>query len=49
MMSYRYHTADVFTNEMFGGNQLAVFPEATGITEAQMMSITREFNFSETV
>ncbi len=48
-MSYRYYTADVFTNEMFGGNQLAVFPEATGITEAQMMSITREFNFSETV
>ncbi len=48
-MSYRYHTVDVFTNEMFGGNQLAVFPEATGISEAQMMSITREFNFSETV
>ncbi len=48
-MSYRYHTVDVFTNKMFGGNQLAVFPEATGITEAQMTSITREFNFSETV
>lgn len=48
-MPYRYHTADVFTNEMFGGNQLAVFPDASGITEAQMMSITREFNFSETV
>lgn len=34
---------------MFGGNQLAVFPDASGITDAQMMAITREFNFSETV
>ncbi len=49
LMSYRYHTADVFTSDMFGGNQLAVFPEATGISDAQMVSITREFNFSETV
>lgn len=48
-MSYRYHTADVFTDSMFGGNQLAVFPDASGISDAQMMAITREFNFSETV
>lgn len=48
-MSYRYHTADVFTDRMFGGNQLAVFPEASGISDKQMMSITREFGFSETV
>lgn len=48
-MPYRYYTADVFTDRMFGGNQLAVFPDAAGISEDQMMSITREFNFSETV
>ncbi len=49
MTEYRYHTADVFTDRMFGGNQLAVFPDAAGITDEQMMAITREFNFSETV
>ena len=27
----RFFTADVFTERMFGGNQLAVFPDATGI------------------
>ena len=48
-MAYRYHTADVFTSDAFGGNQLAVLPEANGLTEQQMISIAREFNFSETV
>lgn len=48
-MSYRYHTADVFTDKLFGGNQLAVFPDASGLSDEQMMSITREFNYSETV
>ena len=45
---YRFFTADVFTDELFGGNQLAVFPEAGGLTDAQMLAIAREFNFSET-
>jgi trans-2,3-dihydro-3-hydroxyanthranilate isomerase len=45
---YRYFTADVFTDQLFGGNQLAVFPDAGGLTDAQMLAITREFNFSET-
>ena len=48
-MAYQYHTADVFTNDAFGGNQLAVLPDARGLTEQQMISIAREFNFSETV
>ena len=48
-MAYRYCTADVFTDTMFGGNQLAVLPDARGLSDAQMQSITREFNFSETV
>ena len=48
-MEYRYHTTDVFTDKKFGGNQLAVFPDAAGISEEQMQAIAREFNFSETV
>ena len=48
-MAYRYHTADVFTSTAFGGNQLAVLPDARGLTDEQMIAIAREFNFSETV
>ena len=48
-MAYRYCTADVFTDTIFGGNQLAVLPDARGLTDAQMQAITREFNYSETV
>lgn len=47
-MRYRYYTCDVFTNERFGGNPLAVLPQAEGLSDAQMLQITREFNFSET-
>lgn len=43
----RYVTLDVFTDTMFGGNQLAVFPDASGIPEELLLPITREFNFSE--
>ncbi|MEO7458227.1 MAG: PhzF family phenazine biosynthesis protein [Gemmatimonadaceae bacterium] len=48
MARYRYLTADVFTDTPFGGNQLAVFPDARGIPEARLLDVTREFNFSET-
>src|SRR5512141_1581580 len=48
-MTYSYHIADVFTDVAFGGNQLAVVTDARGLTTEQMTSITREFNFSETV
>lgn len=48
MPSYRFVTADVFTDRPFGGNQLAVFPDARGIPEARLQDVTREFNFSET-
>jgi trans-2,3-dihydro-3-hydroxyanthranilate isomerase len=47
-MKYRYYTADVFTDRPFGGNQLAVFPDARGIDSVRMQEIAREFNFSET-
>ena len=47
-MRYRYLTCDVFTDTRFGGNQLAVLPEAEGLSDEQMQQIAREFNFSET-
>ena len=47
-MGYRYYTCDVFTETRFGGNQLAVLPEASGLSDRQMQQVAREFNFSET-
>ena len=48
-MKHRFYTADVFTDRPFAGNQLAVFPNATALTDRTMQQIAREFNFSETV
>jgi trans-2,3-dihydro-3-hydroxyanthranilate isomerase len=48
MPSRRYAVVDVFTRDPFGGNQLAVVLDSEGLTTAQMLAITREFNFSET-
>jgi trans-2,3-dihydro-3-hydroxyanthranilate isomerase len=47
-MRYRYYTCDVFTERRFGGNPLAVLPEAEGLSAEQMQRIAREFNYSET-
>jgi len=47
-MKYRYYICDVFTETRFGGNQLAVLPQADGLASEQMQQIAREFNFSET-
>jgi trans-2,3-dihydro-3-hydroxyanthranilate isomerase len=47
MTSRRYVVADVFTQHPYGGNQLAVVLDSEGLTTAQMLAITREFNFSE--
>jgi trans-2,3-dihydro-3-hydroxyanthranilate isomerase len=49
LMRYRYLTADVFTDRPFGGNPLAVFPDARGIPDARMQQTARELNLSETV
>ena len=49
MNSYRFIQLDVFTEEPFAGNALAVFPEAEGISDDAMMKIAREMNLSETV
>ncbi len=48
-MQKKFYTLDVFTNKPFGGNQLAVFPHAEGLSEEIMQKIALEFNFSETV
>lgn len=48
MSAIRFVTLDVFTDHPFGGNQLAVIPDATGIPEEALLAITGEFNFSET-
>jgi trans-2,3-dihydro-3-hydroxyanthranilate isomerase len=47
-MNTRYLTADVFTDRKFGGNQLAVFPDARQINSDLMPRIAQEFNYSET-
>jgi trans-2,3-dihydro-3-hydroxyanthranilate isomerase len=43
----KYLHYDVFTSEPLLGNQLAVFPDARGLTTPQMQAIARELNFSE--
>lgn len=44
-----YLVYDVFTDHPFGGNQLAIVPDARDLPEAALQAIAREFNFSETV
>jgi trans-2,3-dihydro-3-hydroxyanthranilate isomerase len=48
MADYEFVTVDVFTDQMFGGNPLAVFPDARGLSDAHMQVLAREFNLSET-
>ncbi len=48
-MDLHYHLLDVFTDTPFGGNQLAVFPDAPDLPAALMQRIARELNLSETV
>jgi trans-2,3-dihydro-3-hydroxyanthranilate isomerase len=46
--SYRYLHYDVFTDHLFGGNQLAVLLDARGLSSETMQAIAKEMNFSET-
>ncbi len=48
MRPYRFVTVDVFTDRPFGGNPLAVFPEAQGLSDAEMQALATELNLSET-
>jgi len=47
-VKYEFVTVDVFTSVPFGGNPLAVLPQAEGLTGEQMQAVAREFNLSET-
>ncbi|NWF69060.1 MAG: PhzF family phenazine biosynthesis protein [Chloroflexi bacterium] len=48
MRKIHFHLVDVFTNQAFGGNQLAVFEDGRGLATETMQAIAREINFSET-
>lgn len=48
-MELSFYTADVFTEKLFHGAQIAVFPNAQGVDDTQMQLIARELNLSETV
>ncbi|WP_428355038.1 PhzF family phenazine biosynthesis protein [Methyloprofundus sp.] len=48
-MNYTYYIADVFTKTVFNGAQVAVFPEAEGLSAQQMSLIAKELNLTETV
>ena len=47
-MKLKFFQVDVFTDQPFGGNPLAVFPEADGLTSEQMQKLAMEMNLSET-
>ena len=46
--TYEFVQLDVFTRTPFTGNPLAVFTDASGLTEQQMQALAREMNLSET-
>jgi trans-2,3-dihydro-3-hydroxyanthranilate isomerase len=48
MRSYRFIQVDVFTERPFGGNPLAVFHQAEGLTDEEMQQLAMEMNLSET-
>lgn len=48
MRSYRYLHYDVFTDHLFGGNQLAVVLDGRGLSAGTMQAIAKEMSFSET-
>ena len=48
-MKLNYLLLDVFTQERFAGNPLAVVCKADGLLDDEMQAIAREFNLSETV
>lgn len=49
MQAYPFYLVNVFAESHFGGNPLAVFPHADGLTDEQMQAIAKQFNLSETV
>ena len=48
MRTYQFFQVDVFTDKPFGGNPLAVFPDAEGLSDQEMQKLAKEMNLSET-
>src|SRR4030042_288659 len=48
MAKYQFYIVDVFAEEKYAGNQLAVVRDAAAISDSQMQRITKEMNYSET-
>lgn len=46
--TYEFVQLDVFTQRPLEGNPLAVFPDAPGLSDAEMQAVAREMNLSET-
>jgi trans-2,3-dihydro-3-hydroxyanthranilate isomerase len=49
LSTFPFATYDVFTDARFAGNPLAVVFNADDLSDAQMQTIAREFNLSETI
>ena len=47
-MGQKFFQVDVFTDQVFGGNPLAVFTEPGALNESAHLQIAREMNLSET-
>ena len=48
MTEQPFYIVDVFAEEKYAGNQLAVVRNAANLSDEQMLQITREMNYSET-
>jgi len=48
MKKYKFYIMDVFAEEKYAGNQLAVIRDAGGISDLEMQKIAKEMNYSET-
>ena len=49
MKTAEYYLLDVFTDQPFTGNPLAVFLEADGLAASTMQALANELNLAETV
>jgi trans-2,3-dihydro-3-hydroxyanthranilate isomerase len=48
MVKHTFYIVDVFAEEKYAGNQLAVVRDAAALSDKQMQQITKEMNYSET-
>ncbi len=48
MREFEFNIVDVFAEEKFGGNQLAVFKNTHSLNPSEMQKIAKEMNYSET-